>query len=32
MEYKTLYREGTFSETFEKSKFIGHAKPVSSKE
>lgn len=27
-----MYREGTFSETFEKSKFIGHAKPVSSKE
>ena len=32
MNYKTLYGEGTFSETFEKSKFIGHGKPVSSKE
>ena len=32
MEYKTLYKEGTFTETFEKSKFIGHGKPVSSKE
>lgn len=30
--YRTLFQEGTFEQVVEKSRFIGHAKPIDSKE